>query len=124
MGFALVISALVFGLANPLMRAFVGAGETAVAAGAKYLRIEGAFYCGIACLFLLYGYFRAVCRPAMSVALTVISLGTRVALAYALAVPFGEVGVWMSIPIGWALADAFGLIQMRSGPENAPQVKA
>ena len=125
MGFALAISALVFALASPLMRAFVGENEAAVvAAGARYLRIEGAFYCGIACLFLLYGYFRAVCRPAMSVVLTVISLGTRVALAYALAVPFGEVGVWMSIPIGWALADAFGLIQMRRGTENAARVKA
>ena len=112
-GFSLVISALVFALAAPLMRVFVGAGEAAVvAAGVKYLRIEGAFYCGIGFLFLLYGYFRAVCRPAMSVVLTVISLGTRVALAYALAPLMGEVGVWLAIPIGWALADVTGIISI------------
>ena len=52
-------------------------------AGVRYLRIEGAFYAGIGCLFLLYGYFRAIQQPGMSVVLTVISLGTRVALAYA-----------------------------------------
>ena len=48
----------------------------------------------------------------MSVVLTVISLGTRVALAYALsAIPaLGVVGIWLSVPIGWALADAVGLL--------------
>lgn len=44
----------------------------------------------------------------MSVVLTVISLGTRVVLAYALAGPVGEVGIWAAIPIGWVLADAVG----------------
>ena len=56
--------------------------------GVVYLRIEGAFYVGIGLLFLLYGFYRAVGKPAMSVVLTVASLGTRVALAYTLsAVP-------------------------------------
>ena len=78
----------------------------------RYLRIEGAFYCGIGCLFLLYGLYRALGRPGMSVVLTVISLGTRVALAYALsAIPaIGVTGIWWSVPIGWALADLTGLL--------------
>ena len=114
--FSVIISALVFAFASPLMGLFVEASETAViAAGVQYLRIEGAFYAGIGCLFLLYGYFRAVQRPAMSVVLTVISLGTRVALAYLLSVFFGEIGIWVSIPIGWVLADAVGLYYMRRG---------
>lgn len=59
------------------MRIFVQAGDTEVlAAGVLYLRVEGAFYVGIGCLFLLYGFYRAVKRPGMSVVLTVISLGT------------------------------------------------
>ena len=112
--FSIIISALVFAFASPLMGLFVEASEGAViAAGVQYLRIEGAFYAGIGCLFLLYGYFRAVQRPAMSVVLTVISLGTRVALAYLLSVFFGEIGIWVSIPIGWVLADAVGLYYMR-----------
>ena len=91
------------------MRLFVKAEETAVlASGAQYLRIEGAFYVGIGLLFLLYGFYRAVERPGMSVILTVVSLGTRVALAYALAGPIGEIGIWIAIPIGWLLADAIG----------------
>lgn len=98
------------GYAEPLMGLFLQPEETAVlAAGVRYLRIEGAFYPGIACLFLLYGIYRAVRRPGMSVVLTVLSLGTRVALAYALAGPVGESGIWWAIPIGWFLADAVGL---------------
>lgn len=76
------------------------------------MRIEGAFYFGIGILFLLYGLYRAVGRPGMSVVLTVLSLGTRVVLAYALsALPaLGVVGIWWSVPIGWALADIVGIL--------------
>ena len=54
----------------------------------------------------------AVCRPGMSVILTVLSLGTRVALSFALApiAGIGELGIWWSIPIGWALADLVGTV--------------
>ena len=108
--FSLVISALVFGFARSLMGIFIDSSETAViACGVRYLRIEGAFYCGIGCLFLLYGYYRAVKQAGMSVVLTVISLGSRVALAYLLSAFIGEIGIWMAIPIGWGLADAAGL---------------
>lgn len=112
--FCIVISAVVCIFAAPLMRIFVSAKETAViASGVRYLRIEGAFYCGIGCLFLLYGYYRAVKKPGMSVVLTVISLGTRVALAYILSTYIGETGIWMAIPIGWVLADITGLVYMK-----------
>lgn len=112
--FCLVISAVVCIFAAPLMRIFVSAKETAViASGVRYLRIEGAFYCGIGCLFLLYGYYRAIKKPGMSVVLTVISLGTRVALAYLLSAYIGETGIWMAIPIGWVLADITGLTYMQ-----------
>lgn len=114
--FCLVISAAVFAGAELLMSIFIDAGEREViAGGAQYLRVEGAFYCGIGILFLLYGYFRAVNMPLMSVVLTVISLGTRVGLAYLLAaIPaVGVVGIWWSIPIGWFLADAVGAAAYR-----------
>ncbi len=110
--FSLVISLLVVLFAKPLMSIFIDPSETAIiAAGVTYLRIEGACYLGIGILFLLYGYYRAVNKPLMSVILTVASLGTRVALAYALApLPaVGVIGIWAAIPIGWALADAIGI---------------
>ena len=107
--FSCCISVLVVLFAGPLMRIFVRAEETAVrTAGITYLRIEGACYAGIGCLFLLYGFYRAVKRPGISVVLTAISLGTRVVLAYALAGSVGEIGIWVAIPIGWVLADLAG----------------
>jgi Na+-driven multidrug efflux pump len=119
--FCIVISALVFIFAKPLMMIFVDAGETAIIAeGVEYLRIEGAFYCGIGCLFLLYGLYRALGKPGMSVVLTIVSLGTRVALAYLLsAVPaFGVAGIWWSVPIGWVLADTVGLLYFKAKKEK------
>ena len=121
--FSVVISLLVCVFAVPLMKIFVGGGETAViAAGVRYLRIEGALYCGIGCLFLLYGYYRAVKRPGMSLVLTVISLGLRVLLAYILSAFIGETGIWVSIPIGWVLADVTGLVYMRRMKLHSTQV--
>lgn len=109
-GFSLLISLLVCVFTRPLMGVFVQAGETAALnAGVRYLRVEGAFYVGIGLLFLLYGFYRAVKKPGMSLVLTVISLGTRVGLAYALAGTLEELGIWISIPIGWLLADFVGL---------------
>ena len=109
--FCLVISFIVCVFARELMLIFVQPQETEIlAVGVQYLRIEGTFYCGIGCLFLLYGLYRAVRKPEMSVVLTVISLGTRVVLAYILsAIPgIGVVGIWVSVPIGWFLADCTG----------------
>lgn len=113
LSFSLLISVGVFIFAEPLMRLFVVASEhELIAVGVRYLRIEGAFYVGIALLFLLYGYYRAVRMPGMSVVLTVLSLGTRVVLSYFLvSVPgVGVQGIWWSIPIGWIMADAVGVI--------------
>lgn len=110
--FSLIISLLVVLFAKPLMSIFINSSETAIiAAGVTYLRIEGACYIGIGILFLLYGYYRAVNKPLMSVILTIASLGTRVALAYTLApLPaIGVIGIWAAIPIGWVLADVIGI---------------
>lgn len=108
-------------LAEPLVGIFVDASDTAImSAGAGYLRIVAACYPGIGFLFLFYGYFRAVSRPGFSVVLTVISLGTRAVLAYLLsAIPaIGVTGIWLSIPIGWALADLVGVIGMTDLSRN------
>ena len=108
--FCIFISAIVFIFAKPLMMIFVNAESTEIInIGVQYLRIEGACYIGIGILFMLYGYYRAINKPSMSVVLTVISLGIRVVLAYVLSRVIGVVGIWWSIPIGWFIADAVGI---------------
>ena len=119
--FCIVISILVYLFAKPLMMIFVDLKETSIILeGVRYLRIEGAFYIGIGCLFLLYGLYRALGRPGMSVVLTVFSLGTRVALAYILSsIPaLGVTGIWWSVPIGWALADIVGFVYYKMNKQN------
>ena len=111
--FCLGISGAVCLFARPLMTIFVKPEETEILSiGVAYLRIEGSFYLGIGCLFLLYGLYRAIGKPNMSLVLTVISLGTRVALAYLLApsTPLGVTAIWWAIPIGWILADLTGFL--------------
>ena len=112
-GYCLVSSAFVWILARPLIGIFLKQEETGIiGVGMEYLRTEGACYIGIGILFLLYGYFRGMGKPFLSIVLTIISLGSRVLLAYILAaIPaIGRVGIWWSVPIGWALADITGIL--------------
>jgi len=105
------VSVLICVLAKPMMLIFIKASQVAIVAqGVQYLHIVAPFYCGIGCLFLFYGLYRAIGKPSVSVVLTVISLGTRVALAYALAPAVGAAGIWWAIPIGWGLADLAGML--------------
>ena len=116
--FCVIVSVIVCVFARPLMTIFVDPSETEViAAGVSYLRTEGACYVGIGILFLLYGYFRAVNKPVVSLVLTLLSLGTRVLLAYVLsALPqFGVNGIWISVPIGWGIADLVGIVFLIAG---------
>ena len=109
--FCLLITIIVCGFAKQFMQLFIDKESVeTIAVGVGYLHIEAAFYFGIGLLFLFYGYYRAVNKPGISVVLTVVSLGTRVVLAYILSsIPvLGVTGIWMSVPIGWALADLTG----------------
>jgi len=109
--FCVVASFFVYLFAEKLMLIFIQPGETEIIAiGTQYLRIEGMCYIGIGCLFLLYAFYRGLGKAQMSIVLTIVSLGTRVVLSYALApIPsIGLIGIWWSIPIGWLLADIIG----------------
>lgn len=114
--FAGIVSILVFLFASELMSIFIPASEQEIISiSVAYLQIEGSFYIGIGYLFLFYGYFRAISRPSVSLILTIISLGTRVILAYSLAaIPdLSYNGIWWSVPIGWILADIAGVLFYR-----------
>ncbi|MCI8293948.1 MAG: MATE family efflux transporter [Hespellia sp.] len=114
--FCTIISILVWLFSRSLLMLFIRPEETEILRiGVSYLRTEGAFYCLIGFLSLFYGFYRAIKRPGMSVVLTVISLGSRVVLAYMLApIPaIGVQGIWAAVPIGWFLADLVGFLYYR-----------
>ncbi|MBS7008496.1 MATE family efflux transporter [Anaerostipes sp.] len=111
--FCALASVFVVSLAKPLMRIFIDPGETKVLGiGVQYLHIVGCFYAGIGILFLFYGLYRGLGRSQISILLTVISLGSRVLLAYILsAVPgVGLLGIWWAVPAGWIFADFVGFL--------------
>lgn len=110
------VSALVILLAKPLMGIFINPEETEILQiGTKYLFVVASFYCLIGYLFMFYGLFRGMGKPEVSIILTVISLGTRVILAYTLSSvsSIGLIGIWWAIPIGWALADIVGFYKIK-----------
>ena len=112
--FCAIVSFFIFIFAKGLLSIFIDMKEVKILEiGIKYLRIEGTFYFLIGILFLLYGYFRGVKKPEISLILTIVSLGTRVFLAYILASLIGVIGIWLSIPIGWILADGVGMIFLK-----------
>ena len=94
LGFCALVSAVVGIFAVPLLSIFIDPSQGDVmAVGVHYLRTEGLCYVGIGLLFLLYATYRGLERAGMSIVLTVISLGLRVALAYWLAPSWGLDGM-------------------------------
>lgn len=109
--FCLIISCIVLLFAKQFMLIFIKPEEVEVMAiGVSYLRVIAPFYMLIGFLFMFYGLYRGLGRMNMSIILTIISLGTRVILAYLLAgIPqIGLLGIWWAVPIGWAIADLIG----------------
>lgn len=128
LSFCAAVSALVGIFAPALLQWFIDPGQTeSLRIGAHYLRTEGLCYMGIGLLFLLYATYRGLERAGMSIVLTVISLGLRVALAYLLSPLWGVDAIWWAIPIGWAAADIVGLWGLkrlglwRDGRKKAPK---
>lgn len=117
--FCALVTALVWAFAPQLIAIFLPGDAEAIAAGAQYLRIEGAFYILIGYLFLFYALYRGLGHFHTSIALTVVSLGIRVVLSYLLVgLGFGMTSIWWSIPIGWAVADLVGMMRYRKLVKN------
>lgn len=108
--FCLVMSLLVYTNSFRLMTIFIDPAEVEVInIGMEYLKVVAPFYLLIGFLFMFYGYFRGMGELHISLILTIGSLGTRVLIAYLLSKLWGRLGIWMAIPIGWALADLMGV---------------
>ncbi|MGL4737093.1 MAG: MATE family efflux transporter [Cellulosilyticaceae bacterium] len=125
-GFCSIVSIVVLSMGEHLIRLFVRAEEQAVIeTGLGYLQIVAPYYILIGFLFMYYGYYRGMGKAQMSILLTLISLGTRVALAYGLAAmpQIGLSGVWWAIPIGWALADSVGWWQQWKGSAKRDMIR-
>ena len=65
---------------------------------------------GSGILFSMYFGAKKYEKIKMSLILTIVSLGTRVLIAYLLAPSFGVEMIWWAIVTGWILADTIGIV--------------
>lgn len=114
-----VTSILIFMFAPNLIMLFSPKNTEVIVEGAKYLRIEGAFYIFIGYLFIHYGFNRGLGNFKYSIILTIISLGTRVFLSYLfVGIGYGVESIWFSIVIGWIIADITGFYMYHKQKKN------
>ena len=110
-GIALGIVVNIF--AKNLMLIFVNTSETNIInEGIKYISIVGSSYVFICILNLYYGHYRGLELSWISFILSIVSLGMRNLISYSFAktTALGVFVIYMSIPIGWLLADITGYI--------------
>lgn len=114
--FGITMSILVNLSASKLMTIFLDGTEIQVIEiGVEYLKILSTFFIFIGFLFMFYGYFRGIGALNISLILTIISLGTRVFIAYTFSQieEVGRLAIWWATPIGWILADFSGFLFYR-----------
>ena len=87
----------------------------ALEAGRAFLRTAAPFYPIIAIKLMTDGVLRGAGSMLRFMTATFADLILRVVLSFALAVPFGSGGIWMSWPIGWTVAALLSLLFYRRG---------
>lgn len=96
---------LYFFFPDKMMQIFLTNNDAAIIeSGATFLKIVSPFYLFIAIKLIVDGVLRGSGAMKMFMVSTFSDLLLRVALSYALAPFFGELGVWFSWPAGWLLA--------------------
>lgn len=113
---------LVFCVAVPIVFLFFFAGSrvialfmsegggAALAVGVRFLRIVSPFYIVVSLKLVTDGVLRGSGSMKEFMAATFSDLILRVILAFVLSARLGEVGIWMSWPIGWMIGTALSLL--------------
>lgn len=89
---------------------------TAIDTGVEFLRILSPFYFVISIKLVADGILRGAGLMGRFMASTFTDLILRVALAFALSVPFGSTGIWCAWPVGWTLGVILSVLFYRGGP--------
>lgn len=114
-GVCIVLSGLIILFGDDMLRLF-STDARVIEVGKEYLVIVSSFYLLFSTMFVINGLLRgagAVWIPMIS---TLASLWiVRVPLAWMLSKSVGEVGIWWSIPIGWALGLLISFIYYKTG---------
>ena len=78
--------------------------EEALLSAKTFLRIVSPFYAMVAMKLTADGVLRGMSKMGFFMAATFTDLVLRVGLSFILSKPFADTGIWLSWPIGWAVA--------------------
>ena len=97
---------------------------TAIDTGVEFLRIVSPFYFIISVKLVADGILRGSGLMGRFMISTFTDLILRVALAFALSVPFGSTGIWCAWPMGWILGATLSTLFYHNGPWKEAAVPA
>ena len=106
-----IVSFIIFIMAEPIMGWFVAAAEKdVIIIGVKYLKLMAVFYVLSGFCANLQGLFRGVGKIYITLIATTIQITVRVSLAYILAPYLGITSVCYGVGAGWLLMFAFDFL--------------
>jgi len=88
--------------------------DNALHTGVLFLRIVSPFYFLVSTKLVSDGILRGAGRMKNFMVATFSDLFLRVALAFALSIPFGSIGIWCAWPIGWILGTVISVYFYRN----------
>ncbi len=119
LGVALPFFLAFFFLGNVMISMFMEEGGTmAMETGVTFLKVVSPFYFVISLKLMADGVLRGAGDMMHFMIATFTDLILRVALAYLLSSRMGTIGIWISWPIGWAVAAALSMGFYLSGKWN------
>lgn len=115
MGLTLAVTVVILIFGKDMMRMFTDNQEV-IGIGAQYLTVVAMFYWVFTAMFTINGLLRGAGATMVPMLTTLVSLwAVRVPAAYILAKWIGVSGIWLSIPIGWAVGLVGAYAYYRTG---------
>ncbi|SHK10503.1 putative efflux protein, MATE family [Hathewaya proteolytica DSM 3090] len=115
---ALAFFAVYFFASNSMINLFMDSTGPALKTGTTFLKIVTPFYIIVAVKLLTDGVLRGASAMKEFMISTFTDLILRVVISFILASFFGEIGIWMSWPIGWTMGMILSVIYYRRGTLN------
>ena len=106
------------------IKLFMEEGGAALETGVRFLRIVSPFYIVISIKLMADGVLRGAGAMNQFMIATFTDLVLRVVLSFVLSPIFGTDGVWVSWPIGWAIAAVISVLLYLSGCWDKNKIKA
>ncbi|MGE4213494.1 MAG: MATE family efflux transporter [Anaerotignaceae bacterium] len=123
--FGLIATAILMIFSRQLMGLFVDAsqGNAVIEVGSKFLRVVAPFFVVTGLKICCDAVLRATSCAVPFMITTFADLILRVGLSFILVRYFGEIGIWYSWPIGWAIGALLSFIFYKSGIWNKNKVE-